>query len=116
RRFLAVELGELGLDLRAEGDGLVPAAAGMLDEGGGRLVLAFIDVGDVEDRLGRERLEVLRADRIDGVGYGNRSDRLPALEGGDDVGQPVTLGDRVLVERLRLLAHAVEPPGRGLEV
>ena len=70
-RVLVVELGELGLEARGDRDGAARrCAAACSATAGGHLVVALVDVGDEQHRLGRQRAAGCAARRARPSGTG----------------------------------------------
>ncbi len=113
---LVVELGQLGLDARARPRPRPRPARRRARRPGRDLVVALVDVGDEQHRLGRSAAQRLRS--ASGAPSGDRDGarRAAGLQRGDHLAQPRLLGDRRLVAAARLLRDAVERaarPARG---
>ena len=92
-----------------------PIACGVLGHGGRDAVVALVDVGDEQHRLGGERVQVAqRVGRVGGYRHGAR--RAARLQRGDDLGHPALLGLRLLVAAAGLLGHALQAALGLLEV
>src|SRR5262249_30705052 len=119
RGVLGVELRDLELDLRADGDGRRARALeerrqsgrlyGALEAGRGlaRGEVRLVDVDDDEERLRREKLKAAQALQILGRQVGERSQRTSLLERRRAEGNDVALAFEI--DRLRLLQIFLEP-------
>ena len=92
-----------------------PICAACSATAGGTVVVALVDVGHQQHRLGRERVQV--AQRVGRVGgHRHRARRAALLQRGDDLGHPALLGLGLLVAAARLLGHALQAALGLLEV
>ena len=115
RRVVVLELGQLGLDARGDGDGARALRCGVRGDLRGDLLGALVDVGDEQHRLGRQRAEVARRVRRL-LGHRHAARRAPGLQLGDDLRQPRLLGDGARSPPRACLVDALEAPLGLLEV
>ena len=99
-RLARGQLRQLRLDPGADRDAAGALPPRVLDQLRRRLAISLVDVGDVEHRLGAQRLKVRRRVRRQGRGR-HAARRLPTAEGLDHPLQPVAFGRGLLAPRIQ---------------